>query len=545
MGAVAPSPPAARLEPVMSEVFLFLSQQPVLLLVVVIGVGSAIGHVKVRGVGLGAAAVLFLAIAMSAWAASRGVELEITEALGTFGLALFTFCVGLVSGATFFSSLRRSLAPILAVAGVLTASAVVAVGAGSVLGLDRAVVAGAWAGAVTNTPALAAAREAAGDATGPTIGYAVTYLFGVVGMLVAVSAALRHRDLDTDVPPTLVTRTVRVEVTGGPRVQDLEERHGERIKFSRVRHGEQAPIRTASGGDQLLLDDLVTVVGPVDDVEAVTRELGHASSHRLEADRMYLDMRRVTVSTERVAGHTIGELDLLHRFGATISRVRRGDVDVVATDDFQLQLGDRVRVIAPRERMSEVSSWFGDSSRGLSDIVPVVLGLGMTAGILLGAVVFPVPGGHFSIGSAAGTLVVGLVLGRLGRIGPVVTAMPYTAAQTVAELGLLMFLAQAGCRAGSQIGAAFTSGEWLRILVLGVLVTGVVAVGLYVVMRRVLRVGGTRLSGIVAGTQTQPAVLAFANGRTGYDARVALGYALVYPAAMITKIVLGQVLGGL
>ncbi|MCC2335235.1 aspartate:alanine exchanger family transporter [Cellulomonas wangsupingiae] len=529
----------------MSEVFLFLAQQPVLLLFVVIGVGSLVGHVKVRGVGLGAAAVLFLAIALSAWAASYGIDLEITEALGTLGLTLFTFCVGLVSGATFFSSLRRSLAPILAVAGVLLVSALVAVGAGRLLGLDAPVVAGAWAGAVTNTPALAAARDAAGDATAPTIGYAVTYLFGVVGMLVAVSAALRHRDSDTDAPPTLVTRTVRVEAADTPSIRHLEERHGDRIKFSRVRHGEESPIRTADDTDLLVLDDLVTVVGPSEDVEAVTRELGHTSSHRLEADRMYLDMRRVTVSAERAAGHTIAELDLLHRFGATISRVRRGDVDVVATDDFQLQLGDRVRVIAPRERMAEVSTWFGDSSRGLSNITPILLGLGMTAGILLGAVAFPVPGRVFSIGSAAGTLVVGLVLGRLGRIGPIVTAMPYTAAQAIAELGLLIFLAQAGTRAGAQIGAAFTSGAWLRILVLGVLVTTVVAVGLYVVMRRVFRIGGTRLSGIIGGTQTQPAVLAFANGRTGYDARVALGYALVYPAAMITKIVLGQVLGGL
>jgi len=529
----------------MSEVFVFLAQQPVLLLFVVVGVGSVVGHVKVRGVGLGAAAVLFLAIGLSAWASASGVDLEIPEALGTLGLTLFTFCVGLVSGATFFSSLRRSLAPILAMAGVLAAGAAVAVAAGHVLGLDGAVVAGAWAGAVTNTPALAAARDAAGDATGPTIGYAVTYLFGVVGMLVAVSAALRHRSRDTDAPPALVARTVRVDVTDSPRVRDLERLHGDRITFSRVRHGEQSPIRTADDRDVLLLDDLVTVVGPVDEVEAVTRELGHASSHRLEADRMYLDMRRVTVSAAHAAGHTIGELDLLHRFGATISRVRRGDVDVVATDDFQLQLGDRVRVIAPRERMAEVSTWFGDSSRGLSDITPVVLGLGMAAGILVGALALPLSGRGFSIGSAAGTLLVGLVLGRVGRIGPVVTAMPYTAAQAIAELGLLVFLAQAGSRAGAQIGGAFTSGEWLRILVLGVVVTGVVATGLYVVMRRVFRIGGTQASGILAGAQTQPAVLAFANGRTGYDARVALGYALVYPAAMITKIVLGQVLGGL
>lgn len=528
----------------MSQVLSFLAGQPILLLFVVVGLGSAIGRVKVRGVGLGAAAVLFLAIALSAWAATYDIDLQITEALGTLGLTLFTFTVGIVSGATFFASLRRSLGPILSMVGVLVVGALAAVAMGKVLGLAAPTVAGAFAGAVTNTPALAAAQQAAGDPTSPTIGYAVTYLFGVIGMLGAVYFALRHRQADTDSPPVLVARTVRVDADGAPSIRDLEVRHGNRITFSRVRHGETSPILTADDTDTLCRDDLVTVVGPADEVEALTEELGHTSSHHLEIDRAYLDMRRVTVSDARVAGRTIGELGLAQRFQATASRVRRGDVDVVAADDWMLQLGDRVRVIAPRARMSEVSTFFGDSARGLSDITPVVLGIGMALGILLGAVAFPVPGRVFSIGSAAGTLVLGLILGRIGRVGPIVTAMPYTAAQAISELGLLVFLAQAGTRAGSQIGAAFSSGEWLRILVLGAVVTTVVGVGLYQVMRRLFHMGGTQLSGVIGGAQTQPAVLAFANGRTGHDSRVALGYALVYPAAMIVKILLGQVLGG-
>lgn len=529
----------------MPQVLSFLAGQPILLLFVVVGLGSAVGRLTVKGVGLGAAGVLFLAIALSAWAARYGINLQITEALGTLGLTLFTFTVGIVSGATFFASLRRNLGPILAMVGVVVVGALVAVGLGHVLRLDAPTVAGAFAGALTNTPALAAAQQAAGDPTTPTVGYAVTYLFGVVGMLATVQLALRHRAQDADTPPPLVNRTIRVEVDSAPSVRELEELHGQRITFSRVRHGETSPILTADDRDTLLPDDLVLVIGPANEVEEVTRELGHASSHHLDMDRAYLDMRRVTVSSPRVAGKTIGELGLAQRFGATASRVRRGDVDVVASDDVMLQLGDRVRVIAPRGRMTEVSGFFGDSARGMSDITPIVLGVGMTLGILLGVVAFPVPGRVFSIGSAAGTLVLGLVLGRIGRVGSVVTAMPFTAAQAISELGLLIFLAQAGSRAGSQIGVAFASGEWLRILVLGVVVTTVVAVGLYQVMRRVFGMGGTQLSGVIGGTQTQPAVLAFANGRTGHDSRVALGYALVYPAAMIVKILLGQILGGL
>lgn len=529
----------------MPNVVLSAAQQPVLLLFFLIGAGSLIGHVKVKGVGLGAAAVLFLAIGVSAWGTAHGRDLELPEELGTLGLALFTFSVGIVSGATFFSSLRRSIRLIAAIVAVLACGAGLAVLVGGWLGLSSEIVAGAFAGAVTNTPALAAAREAAGDSDAPTIGYAVTYLYGVIGMLVVVTFALRRSTSDDDAPPMLVNRTVRVELASAPSVHEVESRHGHRVTFSRLRHGESAPVRAAGDTDTLLRDDLVTVVGPLADVQAVTEELGHASSHHLEADRSYLDLRRITISNARAAGRTVADLHLTEKYGATISRVRRGDVDMVATDDFHLQLGDRVRVVAPPERMSEVSSFLGDSARGLSDITPVVLGLGVAAGVLLGALAFPIGEHTLAIGSAAGSLIVGLVLGRIGRIGSFVTSMPNTAANAMGELGLLLFLAQAGTRAGAQIGEAFTSGEWIRILLLGFVVTTAVGAGLYVVLRHAFGVGGARMAGIVAGAQTQPAVLAYANGRTMYDSRVALGYALIYPAAMITKILLGQVLGGL
>lgn len=529
----------------MTAVLELLAAQPVLLLFALVGAGAALGHLKVRGIGLGAAAVLFLALGVGALGASYDVELHVPEAFGVLGLTLFTFTVGIVSGASFFASLRKSLGLVTAMVGVLGLGALVAVGVGRLLGLDAPTIAGAFAGAVTNTPALAAAREAAGDANGPTVAYAVTYVFGVVGMLVVAQLVLRARASDTDAPPPLVNRTVRVEVRDEPSLRELLARHDGRITFSRLRHGEDQPIETATLDAVLREGDMVTVVGQEDAVDAVTSELGHTSTHILQADRRYLDMRRVTVSNPAAAGLTIGELELTRRFGATISRLRRGDVDVVATDELRIQPGDRVRVIAPRAAMPAISKFFGDSSRGFSDINPVVLGLGMAAGILLGLVAIPVAGGSFAVGAAMGTLVVGLVLGRVGRIGRVVTVMPFTAAQAISEFGLLLFLAQAGTTAGGRIEQAFASGQWVRVAVLGIAVTATVGLVLWWVMRRVFRVGGTSLSGMVAGTQTQPAVLAFANGRTGFDPRVALGYALVYPAAMIAKIILGTVLGGL
>ena len=170
----------------------------------------------------------------------------------------------------------------------------------------------------------------------------------------------------------------------------------------------------------------------------------------------------------------------------------------------------------------------------------------MALGILIGEIpIFTPTGAYFSIGSAAGTLIVGLIFGRLGRIGPFVTAMPFTAGQVLAEFGLLVFLAQAGANAGGQIEKAFTSGTWLQILLLGIIMTSIMAVGLYVVMRWIFKMGGTKLSGLLAGAQTQPAVLAFANSRTNMDPRVSLGYALVYPVAMIGKILVAQIMGGM
>lgn len=204
-----------------------------------------------------------------------------------------------------------------------------------------------------------------------------------------------------------------------------------------------------------------------------------------------------------------------------------------------VELGDRVRVVGTQRALREISTFLGDSSQGLTDINPVSLGLGLAVGIFVGHIDIPLPGGSsFNLGAAAGVLIVALVMARTGRIGSTVTALPHSANTVLAELGLLLFLAQAGTNAGGEIAGAFSGGSWWKILVLGALITTVVAAGFAVVLRRVLRVGATKTAGALAGAQTQPAVLAFANNRTNTDQRVALGYAMVYPAAMIVKILI-------
>ena len=531
----------------MTTVFTFLAHQPILTLFVLVGIGMAFGHIKIKGVGLGAAAVLFLAIAISAGAQTSNIEVRVPHELGILGLAIFAFAIGVNSGASFFHNLKTALGPILATVALYIIAAGTAYGVGKyVFDMPISLIAGTFAGATTNTPALAAAGDASGDPATATVGYAVAYLFGVVGMMIAALAALAYGKRDADTPSPLANRTIRVERSDHPLIGDLYETFGHKVTFSRIRRGETGPISRPSMSDTLDKDDLVTVVGPRELVARVATELGHSSSHSLMQDRSYLDFRRITVSDPTLAGRTIASLELSNKFSATISRVRRGDVDMVGEPGLVLQQGDRVRVVAPTSKMSEITKFFGDSARGLSDINPVALGLGMALGVLLGELrIFTPSGDYFSIGSAAGTLLVGLIFGRIGRIGKVVTAIPFTAASVLSEFGLLVFLAQAGTNAGGQIAQAFTGGQWWKILVLGVIVTTIMGAGLYVVMRWLFKMGGTQLAGFLGGSQTQPAVLAFANSRTNADPRVALGYALIYPVAMIGKILTAQILGGL
>jgi putative transport protein len=516
-----------------------------LLLFLLFAVGSALGGIRVKDVQIGPAAVLFGAIAVSALAAANGAPLKVPDVVGNLGLVLFTYTVGVVSGPTFFSTLRGGWGPILTVTGTIAVAAGLAAGFGHLLGLPVPTVAGTFAGALTNTPALAAASERSGDAAATTVGYSIAYVFGVIGMLVVTAIVLRGRSDDAHGPGRLTNQTVRVERTDRPRIHDVVVAAGGKVVVSRVRHGETSPIQVADDDEPLEVDDLVTVVGSKEAVDAVARALGHRSSHTLDREPSDLDVRRVTMSNRSLIGRTIGEIDLAARFGAAVSRVRRADVDMIADNDLVLLSGDRLRIVVPGTRMAEVSAYLGDSERGLSDINPIGFALGLSLGVLLGTVHIPLPGGGFEIGAAGGTLLMGLLFGRIGRVGPLVTTLAHPAATTLSTFGMLAFLSYAGTRAGSSFTAAITSGVGWRIGLLGLAVTALAGVSWWLLGRYLHRVEPDRLAGLISGAQTQPAVLAFANDRTGFDTRVALGYALVYPVAMIAKIVLAQVLAGL
>jgi putative transport protein len=521
--------------------FAFLHSQHLVLLFILFAIGSCLGSTRIKGVQIGPAAVLFTALAISSLAAARGVTLTLPEEIGMLGLVLFTYTVGIISGPSFFAALRSGWQAVLTLTGVFAAVAVLAAGLGRALDLPTPTIAGTFAGALTNTPALAAASEKSGNAAATTVGYSIAYVFGVAGMLLAAAIVLRRRAGDTGAE-ILTNVTIRVERQDRPTVQQVVARNGGNIAFSRMGHGEASPILVADDDATLAPGDLVTVVGDQKSVDSVTKDLGHRSSHTLNTNGIGLDSRRITLSNKALAGRNLGETELAERFGGTVSRVRRGDVDLVASDDIMLQLGDRLRVIVPADQMRAVAEYLGDSERGMSDINPIGLALGLTLGTLIGIAHIPLPGGGFALGAAGGTLLVGLMFGRLGRVGPLVTGLPRTAASSLSTFGMLTFLAYAGTRAGGAFTKAITSGLGWRIAVVGFVVTSAAALTVILLGRVVHRVDAPRLAGMLAGAQTQPAILAFANERTGFDNRVALGYALVYPAAMIAKILLAQLL---
>jgi putative transport protein len=520
-----------------------LVDQPLLPLFLVLAAGTALGSLKLAGTAIGPAGALFAGLAASA--AIPELAGVVPELLGTLGLALFVYTVGLAGGPAFFGGLRRG-APAIA---ITVATYVLVAGLGWVLGgrlgLSAADVAGVYAGAGTNSSGLAAAVDVVGDTT-PVVGYSLSYPFGVLGMLLAIPLALRlsrwRPTPEDDAPPQPADYLTAVVARDDlPPMRDLLRWRGEQLVVSRIRR--EGSDHTPDPDETLQRGDLVTVIGPAAALRSFIDWLGAPADEDLVLDRRWLDVRRVVVSNPKLSGVRIDELGL-DRFDAVAGFVRRGDVDVTARDDLQVELGDRVRVIAPRDQLDEVVRHLGDSERAVVVADPIGFSLGLTLGFLAALIVVPFPGRAVTLGAAAGPLLVGLVLGRRSRTGPIVWQLPYATNQTLRQLGALLFLGVVGLGAGPDLAAAITTTRGLTLLGLGAVLTTVAAGGL-LLGARLLGGGGARVAGTVAGGQGQPAILAAATDRTDGDDRVALTYALLFPPAIVAKILLTQLLATL
>jgi putative transport protein len=447
---------------------------------------------------------------------------------------------------------------------VLVIAALIAVGAHLALGLQAPITAGLYAGALTNTPALAAVIETLSSSVpvtqsgaavaDPTVGYSVAYPMGVLGVILVAyvlqglwkidyrAEARRLRGTGYLVEQEINNVTLRITrpEAGQTTVQELLDRHHWHVVFSRIMHEDHEHLVTADTRFQV--GDLVSVIGDPNEVAEVAALFGELTDEHLELDRSHYDFRRIFVSKPAIAGMRIKDLQLPSRYGAIITRVRRGDVDLLADSEFVIDLGDRVRVVAPREHMNDVSKLFGDSYKALSEIDLLSLGVGLVLGLLLGKIEITLPSGAgFSLGNAGGPLIVGLILGAIRRTGPLVWTMPYSANLTVRQLGLIMLLASIGLRSGYTFVQTLSQGGGLQLFAAGAVISCVTAFLTIFVGYKLFKIPFGLLTGMLSGIHTQPGVLGFAVDQSE-DELPHVGYALMFPVATITKILLAQAL---
>jgi putative transport protein len=517
-----------------------LADEPMVLLGTVLVAGALLGAIRVRGVSLGPAGALFAGLAASA----LDERLVIPSIVGLVGLALFTYCIGLSTGGDFVRTLRRSLSLMASIAVVMLALAALARALGSVFDLSRAETAGMYAGALTNTPALAGAQSLLPDVerSAPVVGYALTYPFGVVGMLIAVTLGRRLTRADSPVEsfaPGLASMTVRVGEDRPQSIGGLAGLLGADAVITRIQRDDQQWVPTPA--DELRINDVLAVTCRPDRAEMVAATVGRRLPINITDSRRELDFRRIVISNNAIVGLPIAALDLTERFGATITRVKRGRHETLATPDFVLEPGDRVRVVAPPHTMDAVARTLGDDEQRVAEFSPPGFTLGLFAGLLVGLIPVTIPSvGEVRLGAAGGPLVIGLLLGWRHRTGPLIWQVPHGVSVTLRQLGALLFLGMAGTSGGAALRSALGRSEALAIAASGMVITALSAAAVLMIAR-LHHLDTPAAGGLLAGAQTQPAVLAFANEGTS-SPRLMVNYAIATPIAMVVKIIAAQLL---
>lgn len=515
-----------------------ITSSPLLTIFLVVALGAVLGAIPFGPLRLGAAGALFVGLGVGFYAPNLGKEMGLVQQLG---LTLFVYCVGLSAGQTFFSDLKRQYKLLFAAVVSLLAAVSMTVGGGYILGLHTSLSVGVFAGSLTTTPALAAAANLTGSAN-PAVGYSLGYPAGVIIGIIMVAIFVNRKWPGQHDTPALAGQklhAVTAVVTKEINMRDVPGWQDQSVRMSYLRSGDTT--RVVSPGQTLAKSDQVVVVGLPAAVDKAVEAIGYSLPEHLADDRSVVEFQSFVVSRARIAGRTVAELNLPARFGAVITRVKRGDLETLASDEQIVELGDQLYVCYPREEERNLASFFGDSRNSVSQVDAIALGLGIVAGVLVGMIEFSLPGGSsFSLGTAAGPLVVGLVLGYLQRTGPVVWQLPQGANLTLRQLGLLLFLAAVGIASGPAFVKMAFTGLGLQGMGLGVLVATVTLV-VMAVAGRLLGLSASRTAGAMAGSLGQPALLAFAQSRVN-DERIEAGYATVFAFGIVVKIILVSVI---
>ena len=510
-----------------------LEHQPLMALFLTIAIGYLIGGISIRGFSLGVGAVLFVALGMG-WLAPKAVP---SAMVGTLGLALFLYAVGIQYGKQFVLGLRSTAgrrANLIALTGVLMAGAT-SLAIASTMDMNLGYALGLFAGSGTSTPTLQAAIATLGN-DDAAVGYSLSYPVGVAGPILLLYIAFRIVKPKIEAPTAGGMETLEIALRNpthfGAPLGEVMRALPPQVKIVALRTGHHN--QPADHGHVIAENDVVLAVGPTKEVlEQARRELGEAAAGRVFEDRSDLDYLRVFASRPAVVGSALGDLALPGGKAVVVAHVRRGDTDILTSPDLVLQFGDRIGMLAHRDDFPALRQFFGDSIKGTAEFSYVSIGLGVALGFLLGAIQIPLPGiGKLSVG-LSGVLIVALVLGNLRRAGGMNWTIPLSASLVLRNLGLTIFLAQVGMASGPKFAAAVTD-TGLQMFGLGALVLAALVLPILVMGLLVYRMPFDEVAGIVSGA-CGSAILAYSNKIMPTD-RPDIGFAMIYPATTIAKI---------
>lgn len=538
--AAKPAPAAKK-----SGVLRSLLENQILAMFAILGLGLAIGAISFRGISLGSSGVLFIALVFGHY------DLTIPNQIGTLGLILFVYGVGLGAGPGFFRAFVTQ-GKNLAKMGAL----LVAVGAGAtyvcalVFEIPCELSVGIFAGSMTSTPALAAAVDMLKE-TGPmaSVGYGVAYPFGVVGVVLFVQLLPKLMGVDLDKLSSEISSQsskskmimrVLVEITNpaviGKHLVDLDFISKSSCQLVRVKKDQRLIPVTPD----LILEEgeKVLVVGKEENLKLVVEFLGKRSDEPffMDADR---ERRTVVVTSSAFVGRSLRGLDVLRKYGVSVSRIVRNDASFVPNADTIIQRADALTIVGEPENMERFSDDAGHRAKALEQTDLLSLSIGIVLGIILGKMPLGLgTGASFALGMTGGPLFVALILGHFGRLGFLTGYMPRASRLFMTEIGLVFFLMGAGVKAGGSF-VDVVAEHGVKLFIMGVIVTSLPMIIGYPVARKMLKLNLLQTLGGTCGGMTSTPGLGAITAKTDSDIPV-VSYATAYPVALILMTIFAQ-----
>ncbi|MDR3796257.1 putative transporter [Phocaeicola sp.] len=530
----------------------------------VIAAGVLLGKIKFFGISLGVTFVLFVGILAGHFGFTGNPA--ILSFVQDFGLILFVFCIGLQVGPSFFSSFKRGgiTLNLLAVGIVFLNIAVALILYFALQGrIDIPMMVGILCGAVTNTPGLGAANEALQQLhyQGPEIamGYACAYPLGVMGIILSMiiiryicrvdvkqdsEEIQKEEEANPHMKPYTISLKVQNEALSGKTLSQVQNFLARDFVCTRII--QDGHMITPNASTVLRLGDRMFLVCAEDDSEAIMAFIGPKIEQDWDATNQQdkpMVSRRILVTQPNINGKTLGELHFSSMYGVNVTRVNRSGMDLFAARQLRLQVGDRVMVVGPQDAIERVANLLGNQLRRLDHPNIVTIFVGILCGILFGSLPIAIPGmpTPVKLGLAGGPLIISILIGRFGHKVKLVTYTTMSANLMLREVGLVLFLASVGIKAGENFVQMVVEGDGVLYVGVGFLITFIPLIITGIVARWHHRVNYFTLMGLIAGSNTDPPALAYANQIAGNDAP-AVGYSTVYPLTMFLRILTAQLL---